>query len=306
MDKVNIIDYSGWLPYDGFADGSGRSEKIWLQSPEGEIGLFKFPKFDPVTLDITTEHISEHMAHQIGNILNVETARVDVGIYQGRIGCMSYLLNKPNEYIVEGAIFISGKHPDYDMDQMQETNTGRYYCLEHLLEVTASPIVTKKWIEMMLFDFIIGNTDRHQNNWAVLVHVADHTNHSLKGRVCPLYDNGSSLCCYIRDNDAENYLGKDTRRFNALTDTKSRSMIRIDGFRKKHPTHAEVVTELLKTYPEAYDISKWFISRLNADAVNDLMKGYVDILSDTKMQLISKYLNRKMEILAALTYGVQI
>ena len=24
MKKVNTIDYSDWLPYDGFAEGSGR------------------------------------------------------------------------------------------------------------------------------------------------------------------------------------------------------------------------------------------------------------------------------------------
>ncbi len=38
------IDYSTWNLYDGFSEGSGRSEKNWLQSEEGTIGLFKYPK----------------------------------------------------------------------------------------------------------------------------------------------------------------------------------------------------------------------------------------------------------------------
>ncbi len=106
---------------------------------------------------------------------------------------MSYLINKPDEAIIEGDAFITGKHPDYDLDLMQETSTGRYYCLEHLLEVSVEPKVIDSWIHMMLFDFLIGNADRHQNNWAILVKYANPNKTSLSGRFCPLYDNGSSF-----------------------------------------------------------------------------------------------------------------
>lgn len=69
MTHFTIIDYTGWQPYEGLAAGSGRSEKEWLISDDGRIGLFKYPKIDPATNSVTTEHISEHMAAQIGNIL---------------------------------------------------------------------------------------------------------------------------------------------------------------------------------------------------------------------------------------------
>ena len=120
MSKLNIIGFEDWKVYDGFAEGSGRGEKIWLQSDAGEIGLFKFPKVDPVILSITTEHISEHMAYRIGQILGVQTARIDIGIRNQRIGCMSYLLNKKDEIIIEAADFITALHPDYDPEQMIE------------------------------------------------------------------------------------------------------------------------------------------------------------------------------------------
>ena len=145
MTKIEIIDYNSWSPYEGFAEGSGRSEKIWLQSSEGRIGLFKFPKIDPKINDITTEHI------------------------------------------------------------------------------------------------IIGNTDRHQNNWAVLNRYMCEDKNNIY-EACPLYDNGSSLCCYVNGEMIESYLGRDKKRFQALVDSKSQSMIRIDGYVKKLPTHREVVT----------------------------------------------------------------
>ena len=48
-------NFSNWKEYEGTSEGSGRSEKIWLQNPDnGKTGLFKFKK------DLeTTDHISE-------------------------------------------------------------------------------------------------------------------------------------------------------------------------------------------------------------------------------------------------------
>ena len=48
---------------------------------------------------------------------------------------MSYLNNKPNEAIVEEATFITGHHPDYDVNLMQEASTDRYYCLDRHYDV---------------------------------------------------------------------------------------------------------------------------------------------------------------------------
>ena len=115
---VELINFNSWKEYDGFAEGSGRSEKLWLKSEQGELGLFKFPKIDPETNKETTEHISEHLAHKIGEILNVKTARVDIGIYQGRIGSMSYFLCGEREFLQEGIWLISGKYPHYNAEKL--------------------------------------------------------------------------------------------------------------------------------------------------------------------------------------------
>jgi hypothetical protein len=94
----------------------------------------------------------------------------------------------------------------------------------------------KAWIQMLLFDFLIGNSDRHQSNWAILIKPSfDKKKISFRVRWSPLYDNGSSLCCFINNEELNQLLGKDKERFEALVDSKSRSRIRIDGFRKKRP-----------------------------------------------------------------------
>ena len=95
--SFKIVDYSDWKVYEGVSEGSGRSEKQWLESPNGIIGLFKWPKTDPQTGASTYEHISEHLAYQIGTKLDIPTSKVDIGKFNNRIGSMSYRINDNNE-----------------------------------------------------------------------------------------------------------------------------------------------------------------------------------------------------------------
>lgn len=50
--------FSFWEEYEGTSEGSGRSEKIWIQNPDtGQTGLFKFKKDAG-----TTDHMVERTA----------------------------------------------------------------------------------------------------------------------------------------------------------------------------------------------------------------------------------------------------
>ena len=300
---VEIFDFSQWQKPEGLSEGSGASEKIWLQSPDGtQTGLFKFPKtrnYPGKPETTSTEHVSEWLASQLGKIWGIPCAEVKLGNYHGRKGSLSVLITDNKEEhleLNEGVAFIKKLCPKYDAKEMIDKETGTYYCLGQILEATKEYLPTQFWIEVLLFDFMIGNTDRHQSNWALLKDEAGQY------RPCPLYDNGSSLCSYIEDEQIERLFSKDTGPMRRLTDTGSRSRIRIDGTKKKEPTHKEVICYILDQYPRsAVPTAHNFLERLTQNEIDRLLNGLPEeIFSENRKRLVSYYLNAKKHILSQL------
>ena len=83
-----VKKFDKWLEDTEYGKfGSGASEKIWLVNPEtNERGLFKFPKIKSDG-KITGEYWAEKLATEIGKLINVECAKVDIGTYKRQNWC---------------------------------------------------------------------------------------------------------------------------------------------------------------------------------------------------------------------------
>lgn len=299
-----VVDFSAWLEYHGSLEGSGRSEKIWIVSPDDQkkIGLFKYPKSE-----FTTEHVSEHLAHLLAEEIGIRSAKIDLGIRHGRLGSMSYLINRPEETIVEGLSYICGKYKDYDKDRLHSESNQAYYSINMISETMKRAFKKKNDFDLfmrylhktMLFDAIIGNRDRHHSNWALLVRRREGSpDDAIKyvARFAPLYDNGSSLCCYDSEEKLYKYFGADQIPFKAMLTTKSRSCIRLDGKRSDLPTHDEVVKYLAANYKnELADFVRNMNQRLTETKITDILSGYTEeILSEQRKKLIQKFVLAKV------------
>lgn len=196
-------DFSFWMEYDGAAEGSGRSEKLWLMNPDtGQIGLFKFKKDTA-----TTDHVSECIACDLAGLVGLSCAK-----YHG-----------------------------FDEELLLDVETGEKYSLDMIKTVLEPLGLFNDFLPILVFDFLIGNTDRHQSNWALILE-------KERLSISPLYDNSSSLCAYVKESKIKDYLGNDKLLWKSLVDTKSKSLIRISSNDTKQPTHMAMVKFLKKNY----------------------------------------------------------
>lgn len=160
------------------------------------------------------------------------------------------MINKDDETLIEGIRLINQKYPFFNLEQLRDLESGQYYSLDMILEVLQEVDLIEDFLKIVIFDFLTGNSDRHQSNWALL------ENSDEKKILCPIYDNGSSLCSYISEENIPSFLGNDYMRFTSLVNTKSRSRIRVQGDQKKEATHLEVISYIAKAH-RSEGLNRW-------------------------------------------------
>ena len=105
----------------------------------------------------------------------------------------------------------------------------------------------KRWLaEMFAFDTIIGNTDRHQDNWGLIFHV---DNGEGVCRLSPLFDNGTSLgherftdrVAGWRDVEFISYIARGRHHMGELRGDTCLSV-----------SHVEMVRRVLLTWPKTH------------------------------------------------------
>lgn len=137
----------------------------------------------------------EVVAYRIGCLLGVQVPPAFAG-YNSRTGLCGALIEwfyiEGKELFVWGGEFLQKIHSDFDRKYGSSHNLIHNSVLMKSLaqSKTLQSDWRRWWIEALLFDALIGNTDRHQDNWGLIFYP---TAEGLKCKLTPLFDNGTSL-----------------------------------------------------------------------------------------------------------------
>lgn len=162
-----------WNEQFWFSTGGTRAKK-YLQSPDGRFYYFKRSQYKEATenklgKDFKYEFWSEVIAYETGKLLGFSMLRYDIATFGDIMGCISEsMINSEEEDLIEGVKYLQAFAPTYDPADKSHQNRYTFQIIENALEKAKLKDAIENIIEIIIFDSLIGNGDRHQENWAVI------------------------------------------------------------------------------------------------------------------------------------------
>lgn len=166
---MEFYDVSTWL-ITSVSSTKGTRDKLVLVKPNTEDTYFlKFPMVREKR-DYTPENWSEVLAYEIGNLLGFNVLRYDLAVHNGKVGCISKYMIKPsnNESLIEGHSILSRYDSTYAPSDKGTYNRYTFEFVCNALKAYNAEFFVKDLIRTLIFDAIIGNSDRHQSNWGLI------------------------------------------------------------------------------------------------------------------------------------------
>lgn len=183
------------IPIDAREDTEqlGSKPKFWVLL-DGRRWLFKEARPD------TGEDWAEKVAAEIARAIGIRAATVELAEYAGRRGCISlnFVDVKAGQALVHGNEVLAMQVTGYDegkvFRQSDHTLENIDAAVRGLFPADKADGVLAELAGYMVLDALIGNTDRHHENWGLLV-----APWAVKLSVAPSYDHASSLGRELRD-----------------------------------------------------------------------------------------------------------
>jgi hypothetical protein len=189
----------------------GSKEKFWFRE-SGELPewLFKYPQAN------TGQHWAEKIAAEIAETLDILNAKVELAVFQGVRGCASESFAREGRELFHGNQVLAGQVLGYDPSkqfrQSDHTLSNIFKALERVFPSPEGARVAKESIaRYLMLDAVIGNTDRHHENWGIL---RKRTPGGWTEIVAPSFDHASSLGRELLDEGS----GKSRRKFSQRED----------------------------------------------------------------------------------------
>lgn len=184
----SFTDISKWEKRK-YYNTRGSREKVIVVDENEKLFYFKGSKeTDLGEVRYPTEFWSEIASSKIGKFLGFDLLDYNIAYDENesqKIGCLSQsMLIEGEETLSEGISYLTGFDPHYNPDVHKKK-----YTFQFILKALQSQDLEKfvpNLIEVIIFDSIISNSDRHQENWGII------SNHKF-----PISDGGGQA--YIRN-----------------------------------------------------------------------------------------------------------
>lgn len=184
----------------GQLEPMGSKPKFWFEATERGPCLFKAARPD------SGEDWSEKVAERLAESLGLPHAEYELAMWKGERGIVTPRMTSPHEDLVHGNEILIELDRDYE-DQSAGYRTPMHTVSAVLDAIHAQQIAPPDgyalpegvetaidvFIGYLALDALIGNTDRHHENWAAIRHVTQGGEEGGPLTLAPTFDHASCL-----------------------------------------------------------------------------------------------------------------
>lgn len=271
----------------------GGSEKKWtVYLDDTNKYLLKFP--DPIrelgrNISYINNSFSEYIGCQTYNSLGIPVQETKLGIFETengkqKIACLCKDIRKKNERLIE--------FDKLALELFDEPIQITFKSIEDLISRIPGIDICKaltRYYDMFIVDAFLGNTDRHNGNWGILLN-----EDSRKIQLAPVYDCGSCLSPLLSDEEltSKRILNDSANIKSVITENNTRIHYRdyIESHENKNVDNAlkriipkinlEKIKEIISNIPYISDTRKvFYISLLENRYHQILLPALKEVLS---------------------------
>ena len=266
QEPPNLLDVSTWSSTDDYEGvfPKGAREKSSLLSPEKVAG-FLLPEYRYLFKESFARHPEqcwmEVLAYKLGGVMGVPVPPTFIAIKEGTIGALiEWFYDDINDALFynyyDGGDILKRVISDFDRKTGKQHNlTTIKNFIEALKSARLKAQATfeldwkEHWAKVFTFDTILGNTDRHQDNWGLSFYAGNKNEVFIK--FSPAFDNGTSMGYEILERDfykfenvskLENYINRGTHHMKWKLEDESRL------------NHIDFIEIFIEKFPDSYDI----------------------------------------------------
>lgn len=158
------INISHWNALPWFSTGGTRAKK-YLHNPDDNKTYYFKKSIDKYPF----EFWSEIIAYELGKQVGFDVLKYDVAIFNEEIGCVSQSMIDPDkEELIEIGKYLQAFDNTFSPEDKKLRHEYTFQLIDGALQVFKLEQYIDKFLEVLVFDALIGNSDRHQENWAFI------------------------------------------------------------------------------------------------------------------------------------------
>lgn len=255
-----VVDIKDFIK-DEEVYSEGARQKASFVMPEGIDAKYKFclPSwrymFKQSRSGFPIQFLIEVFAYQLGSLIGIPVPPAFVSI-DGNTHVYGALI----EWFYDDRqdVFFPGGNFMHLFIENFEHRRGREHNFQTFLAILKSfntniDLVLKCWAKVVIFDAIIGNTDRHQSNWGLIIKKGKTADPSPKTfELSPAYDNGTSMGYVLSEKDLLKY--SDLKELDKyISSGRPHMKWTLEENWNQRLSHEDFITQMITSYPFVRD-----------------------------------------------------